>query len=99
MSADPWADDVSLSDIEPRFVCKACGKRGADIGPHLAAARMRTFGLAFGSHKRAALAHNLQLGIDVQMLRDMLLRRAMPRIAPKAAYRQTNGNNAATDYE
>jgi hypothetical protein len=42
MSADPWADDVSLSDIEPRFVCKACGKRGADIGPHLAAARMRT---------------------------------------------------------
>jgi hypothetical protein len=23
-----WADDVRLSDVEPRFVCKACGKRG-----------------------------------------------------------------------
>jgi hypothetical protein len=22
-----------LSDIEPRFVCRACGKRGADVGP------------------------------------------------------------------
>ena len=30
-SADQWADDVALSDIEPRFVCKACGKRGADV--------------------------------------------------------------------
>jgi hypothetical protein len=25
--------DVRLSDIEPRFVCKACGKRGADVRP------------------------------------------------------------------
>jgi hypothetical protein len=33
MSADRWSDDVKLSDIEPRFVCKACGKRGADVGP------------------------------------------------------------------
>jgi hypothetical protein len=23
-----------LSDIEPHFVCKACGKRGADVRPH-----------------------------------------------------------------
>jgi hypothetical protein len=30
-SADQWPDDVRLSDIEDRFVCKACGKRGADI--------------------------------------------------------------------
>ena len=29
MNADRWADDVRLSDVEPRFVCKACGKRGA----------------------------------------------------------------------
>jgi hypothetical protein len=26
MSADHWPDDVRLSDIEPRFVCSACGK-------------------------------------------------------------------------
>jgi hypothetical protein len=29
MSADRWPDDVRLSDIEPRFTCRACGKRGA----------------------------------------------------------------------
>jgi hypothetical protein len=33
MSADRWGDDVRLSDIEPRFVCSACGKRGADVRP------------------------------------------------------------------
>ena len=31
--ADRWADDIRLSDIEQRFVCKACGKRGADVRP------------------------------------------------------------------
>jgi hypothetical protein len=35
ISADQWADDVRLSDIEDRFVCKACGKRGADVRPDL----------------------------------------------------------------
>jgi hypothetical protein len=29
ISADRWPDDLRLSDIEPRFVCRACGKRGA----------------------------------------------------------------------
>jgi hypothetical protein len=33
VSADQWADDLRLSDIEPRFVCQACGKRGADVRP------------------------------------------------------------------
>ena len=33
LGADHWADDVRLSDVEPRFVCKACGKRGADVRP------------------------------------------------------------------
>jgi hypothetical protein len=33
ISGDPWPDDVRLSDIEPRFVCEACGKRGADVRP------------------------------------------------------------------
>jgi hypothetical protein len=26
-------DEVRLSDLEPQFVCKACGKRGADVRP------------------------------------------------------------------
>ena len=33
MNADCWPDDLRLSDIEPRFVCAACGRRGADIRP------------------------------------------------------------------
>jgi hypothetical protein len=32
LSADRWSG-VRLSDIEPRFVCKACGQRGADVRP------------------------------------------------------------------
>jgi len=28
--------------VEPRFVCKDCGKRGADVRPHFEAARMGT---------------------------------------------------------
>jgi len=28
-----WPDDVRLPDIEPRFTCKACGKRGAEVRP------------------------------------------------------------------
>ena len=31
ISADGWPDHVRLSDIEHRFICKACGKRGADV--------------------------------------------------------------------
>ena len=33
ISGDDWPDDVRLSDIEPRFVCRACGKRGPTCGP------------------------------------------------------------------
>ena len=32
-SGDQWPDDVRLSDIEDRFICSACGKRGADVRP------------------------------------------------------------------
>jgi hypothetical protein len=42
MSADQWDDDVRLSDLEPRFVCYARGKRGADVRPHFEPARMGT---------------------------------------------------------
>jgi hypothetical protein len=33
ISGDQWPDDLRPSDIEPRFVCRACGKRGADVRP------------------------------------------------------------------
>jgi hypothetical protein len=29
-----WPDDLRLSEIEPRFVCQACGKRGPGVRPH-----------------------------------------------------------------
>jgi hypothetical protein len=33
ISADRRPDHVRLSDLEPRFVRKTCGKRGADVRP------------------------------------------------------------------
>lgn len=30
-SADPWPDEMRLSDLEPRFICQGCGNRGADV--------------------------------------------------------------------
>ncbi|WP_110780267.1 zinc ribbon domain-containing protein [Rhodopseudomonas faecalis] len=33
LEAERWPDDVRLSDLEPRFTCKACGARGADVRP------------------------------------------------------------------
>jgi hypothetical protein len=33
VSADPWPDDLRLSDIEERFTCSVCGKRGAEVRP------------------------------------------------------------------
>jgi hypothetical protein len=37
ISADPWPDHVRLSDLEPRFVCKALRKarRRRQAGPSL----------------------------------------------------------------
>ena len=34
MSGDRWPDDFRLSDIEPRFTCQACGRKGADVRPN-----------------------------------------------------------------
>jgi hypothetical protein len=42
LMADRWADEVRLSDIEPNFVCSACGKRGAEVRPKFSSARMGT---------------------------------------------------------
>jgi hypothetical protein len=33
LMADQWPDCMRLSDLEPRFICAACGKRGADVRP------------------------------------------------------------------
>jgi hypothetical protein len=33
MLADQGPDELRLSDLEPRFVCKVCDKRGADVRP------------------------------------------------------------------
>ena len=40
ISGDQWPDDVRLFDIEDRFVCSACGRRGADVRPDFPAARV-----------------------------------------------------------
>jgi len=42
MSADQCPDEVRLSDMEPRFVCKACSKRGAVVRPDFEPAKMGT---------------------------------------------------------
>jgi hypothetical protein len=33
INAERWPDYVRLSDLEPKFICAACGHRGADIRP------------------------------------------------------------------
>jgi hypothetical protein len=40
MSADLWPDNVRLSDVEPDFICTACGKRRAEIRPKFSHARI-----------------------------------------------------------
>jgi hypothetical protein len=32
-SSEKWPDDVRLSDVEGRYLCSVCGRRGADIRP------------------------------------------------------------------
>jgi hypothetical protein len=34
ISGDRWPDGARLSDIEQQFVCKACGRIGADVCPN-----------------------------------------------------------------
>ena len=40
ISADRWPENIRLSDVEPDFVCTACGKRGAEIRPKFTRAKM-----------------------------------------------------------
>jgi hypothetical protein len=39
IDAEQRPDDARLSDLEPRFVCKVCGRRGADVRPLFEEAR------------------------------------------------------------
>jgi hypothetical protein len=34
ISGYQWAADVRRSELEPRFVCPPCGRRGGDIRPN-----------------------------------------------------------------
>ena len=40
IGAGRWGDQVRLSDVEPGFVCSACGKRGSDVRPKFLEARI-----------------------------------------------------------
>jgi hypothetical protein len=44
IDADRWPGDIRLSDLEPHFVSKACGCRGADVRSLFEQARMGTGG-------------------------------------------------------
>ena len=33
ISGHRWTDDIRLSDLEPGFVCQACGTKGANVRP------------------------------------------------------------------
>jgi hypothetical protein len=39
---DKWPDSVRLSELEPKFLCQRCGKRGADVRPNYAPPKMGT---------------------------------------------------------
>jgi hypothetical protein len=47
ISADRWPDDLRLSDIEPRFTCKACVHRGADVRPDFNGNRKTVGGMGY----------------------------------------------------
>jgi hypothetical protein len=42
INGNRWTDDARLFDLEPRFICKRCGQRRADIRPNFAPALMGT---------------------------------------------------------
>ena len=47
ISADDPPDDARLSDIEERFTCRVCGKRGADVWPDFNWSRMPVCQMGF----------------------------------------------------
>ena len=64
LPTDRWPDDVRLSDIDPRFVCGGCGRRGAEVRPDFnwnAKGPIGGMG-AIGSHLKTAPAVGGLLG-------------------------------------
>jgi hypothetical protein len=49
INADRWPDDVRLSDLEPLFVCTACGTIGAEVRPDYGHVTKRAT-YAYGQH-------------------------------------------------
>jgi len=47
ISGDAWPDDARLSDIEERFTCRVCGKRGADVRPDFNRDRKSNGGMGY----------------------------------------------------
>jgi hypothetical protein len=47
ISGDAWPDDARLSDIEERFTCRVCGKRGADVRPDFNRDRKSSGGMGY----------------------------------------------------
>ena len=47
ISGDAWPDDARLSDIEERFTCRVCGKRGADVRPDFNRDRKPSGGMGY----------------------------------------------------
>jgi hypothetical protein len=43
VDADQWGDDFCLFDLEPKFTCRVCGHRGADVRPLFEPAPMGTW--------------------------------------------------------
>jgi hypothetical protein len=47
INADRWPDDARLSDIEDRFTCSACAKRGAGVRPDFKWSKMPACGMGY----------------------------------------------------
>lgn len=68
VDAASWGDAIRLSDLEPKFICKACRQRGADVRPlferanmgtgsPLVAGRLRSFDLHYATAKASFRAN------------------------------------------
>jgi hypothetical protein len=76
ISAEPWLDEVRLSDLQPRFVCTSCGRRGADVTPNFTPARME-----FAGAKTASKAIQLGIVYVVFTMEDFVMIRILAFVA------------------
>src|SRR5215831_8348987 len=63
LCAGRWADEVRLSDIEPRFTCEACGRRGRGCAAGLANGRASGIGTAALPNAWLVVMHYVYLAI------------------------------------